>query len=189
MQLMMEILAPWADLPLGSRRHTFTTAGGVIGRSETCDWCIPDPKQQVSGQHASVSFQNGQFYLTDTSRNGTWNPSNGQRLLKHRPQALTHNAVFRLSHLDVAIRLVDAPDLIALEAGRPAPANSVIADDFLEADPMALFDAPRARPADDDLSDVLAVGGLAEQPRGHAGVEAYNLRPPTLTPPGAAEAV
>lgn len=48
------------------------TAGGTIGRSPDSDLALPDSERWVSGQHARIHFRNGAYYLTDTSKNGTF---------------------------------------------------------------------------------------------------------------------
>lgn len=42
----------------------------MIGRDESCDVCIKDPA--VSGKHVEISYQDGKFFLTDFSKNGTF---------------------------------------------------------------------------------------------------------------------
>ncbi len=51
---------------------TFNELGGTIGRAQGNDWVLPDPERYISSRHASISFQDGIFYLTDTSTNGVY---------------------------------------------------------------------------------------------------------------------
>lgn len=55
----------------------FGTAGGTIGRGQGNDLVLPDSKKYVSGNHARIIFQEGSFYIQDTSTNGVCvnNPS------------------------------------------------------------------------------------------------------------------
>ncbi|MGF1688531.1 type VI secretion system-associated FHA domain protein TagH [Photobacterium japonica] len=41
-----------------------------IGRSQACEWCLPDPERVISGQHARIEGQGNGFVITDTSTNG-----------------------------------------------------------------------------------------------------------------------
>ncbi|PSU46432.1 type VI secretion system-associated FHA domain protein TagH, partial [Photobacterium aphoticum] len=41
-----------------------------IGRSQACEWCLPDPERVISGQHARIEGQGNGFIITDTSTNG-----------------------------------------------------------------------------------------------------------------------
>lgn len=55
--------------------HTFANQGGTIGRSADNEWILEDPERFISSQHSQISFENGQYYITDLSTNGTF--SNG----------------------------------------------------------------------------------------------------------------
>ena len=56
----------------------FSDGGGSIGRGPGNDWVLPDPSKFVSTRHANIEFENGEFYLCDTSTNGTF--VNGERI-------------------------------------------------------------------------------------------------------------
>ncbi len=49
---------------------TFSSCNFTMGRSLDNDWVLPDPERIISGQHATVTFTNGQYYINDTSTNG-----------------------------------------------------------------------------------------------------------------------
>ena len=55
--------------------HTFAQYGGTIGRGADNEWVIEDPECFISTQHSEISFENGHYYITDLSTNGTF--SNG----------------------------------------------------------------------------------------------------------------
>ena len=55
--------------------HTFAHHGGTIGRSSDNDWMVEDDECFISSQHSQISYENGQYYITDLSTNGTF--SNG----------------------------------------------------------------------------------------------------------------
>src|SRR5258706_16136151 len=50
----------------------FNSAGGSIGRGAGNDWVLPDPSKFVSTRHAMIEYTDGNFYLCDTSTNGTF---------------------------------------------------------------------------------------------------------------------
>lgn len=52
--------------------HDFSEAGGVIGRSATADWSLPDQTKTLSSRHMAVTFADGTFRITDTSTNGVY---------------------------------------------------------------------------------------------------------------------
>ena len=58
---------------LGNRAsHDFSEDGGVVGRSATADWSLPDQTKTLSSRHLSITFADGTFRITDTSTNGVY---------------------------------------------------------------------------------------------------------------------
>lgn len=72
----MSIVISIVKLPEGAvdtkATHTFALQGGTIGRSPDNDWILEDPERFISSQHSQISFENGQYYITDLSTNGTF---------------------------------------------------------------------------------------------------------------------
>jgi type VI secretion system FHA domain protein len=52
--------------------RVFDACGGTIGRAEGNDWILPDPTNHISGRHAALYCDEGQFRLVDTSSNGVF---------------------------------------------------------------------------------------------------------------------
>lgn len=46
--------------------------GAVIGRSQTCDWPLPDEERLLSRQHCKITFSDESYWLEDLSSNGTF---------------------------------------------------------------------------------------------------------------------
>ena len=42
----------------------------IFGRSESCDWHLPDPEKIISSKHGNISKEGDAFYLYDHSTNG-----------------------------------------------------------------------------------------------------------------------
>lgn len=72
MELLLEIVSSERFMLGDNAVHRFLPAGGVIGRSSGCDWVIPDQTRHLSGRHAIISYETGQFYITDISTNGVY---------------------------------------------------------------------------------------------------------------------
>jgi type VI secretion system protein len=54
---------------------SFSQQGGTIGRSSEKrknHLSLNDPEKFISRKHAAISFENGSYYLTDTSKDGTY---------------------------------------------------------------------------------------------------------------------
>lgn len=72
MPLTLQVVSDHAE-ELGERaRMVFGEAGGTIGRARGNDWVLGDPDRTISARHAAISFDGGQYYLTDTSTNGVF---------------------------------------------------------------------------------------------------------------------
>ena len=82
MQLRMIVLSYNDQIPSERLSATFDEKGGTIGRSAQNHFRLPDPKRYVSCNHAVVSFENGCYYLTDRSTNGTYLPNRDLGLSK-----------------------------------------------------------------------------------------------------------
>ncbi|MCC5810500.1 MAG: type VI secretion system-associated FHA domain protein TagH [Ectothiorhodospiraceae bacterium] len=54
----------------GEARHRWHDKGGTVGRADNNDWTLPDPHMEISRCHARIRFQQGRYYLEDTSANG-----------------------------------------------------------------------------------------------------------------------
>ncbi len=50
----------------------FTERGGTIGRGPDNTWTLEDPERFISTRHTQIHFENGQYYLSDISTNGTF---------------------------------------------------------------------------------------------------------------------
>lgn len=129
---------------VGSRQHTpglltqktFRHVGGLIGRSEDCDWYLPDPQRVLSNQHARISYSDGDYFITDLSSNGI-QLDGGQRLAKGEPWRIQHGQTFTLGSFALGARLIRDPAGFADDFAVPAGAHGLIPDDaFLELDPL-----------------------------------------------------
>lgn len=81
--------------------HTFDEAGGVIGRNASCDWQIEDATRTLSGRHATITFRDGHFYITDTSTNGVFVGGSSEPL--GRGRSVEINQGMRLNFGDYAV--------------------------------------------------------------------------------------
>ncbi|WP_022963060.1 type VI secretion system-associated FHA domain protein TagH [Halopseudomonas pelagia] len=162
---------------------TFRQAGGIIGRAEDCDWVIPDRKRVVSGRHAQVSFENGAFYLTDTSSNGILLKPGNTPLPKGQPQRIEHGTLYSLGDFDIRARVVQDPAVFSEDLGRPQDAGSIIPDDaFLDLDPLhALDQQEEMYAAGDDLATFsLPPSAEPAQAPDYAPINMENLTIPEL---------
>jgi type VI secretion system FHA domain protein len=166
MGLLIEVVSTEKHLMGDNAQHLFYPAGGVIGRAPECDWVIPDQTRHMSGRHAIISYEAGQFFITDISTNGIY--LNGvEALERNRATALSDSDRLLMGqiHFQVQVNLeaASASPQSQLPAESPlpkppAPARSPMAQ---EADPMAKVDQwvaqqpqppAQAEPVPDDLA-------------------------------------
>jgi type VI secretion system FHA domain protein len=86
MILQLEVTGPEAEKLGAAQRKEFHARGGSIGRLPDNSWVLPDP--YVSSRHALIRYQNGVFYIEDTSTNGVFINSPENRLIPGQPYAL-----------------------------------------------------------------------------------------------------
>lgn len=136
MELVFDLVGSRAHAPGLLTQKTFRHVGGLIGRSEDCDWYLPDPQRVLSSQHARISYSEGDYFLTDLSSNGV-QLADGQRLTKGEPWRIQHGQTFALGTFALAARLIRDPAGFADDFQVPTSASGLIPDDaFLELDPL-----------------------------------------------------
>lgn len=77
--------------------------GALIGRSPTCDWSLPDPRNYISSRHAEIGFADGFYSFADISMNGTLLNGGAERMPS--PHRIAHGDVFVLGQYEVAASL------------------------------------------------------------------------------------
>ncbi|MGY2257545.1 type VI secretion system-associated FHA domain protein TagH [Pseudomonas sp. SDO55104_S430] len=182
MELVFEIINNKQFISAGPCQKIFKQSGGVIGRAEDCDWVIPDINRHVSNHHASVSYRDGSFFLTDTSTNGIKDRVSGARLDKDVPVRVEHGSTYVLGDVEIHARLVRDQDLLNVEVGLPQIAGSVIPDDaFLDLDPLKALDLQeRVR---SEIEDVISPPATIEETRqraDYARIDMESLTVPQL---------
>lgn len=97
---------------------SFGPGGGTIGRGADHDWVLPDPQRYLSGRHACIRFQNGGYYLEDTSTNGIYVNDAEQPISKRAPHELHDGDLLRfgeyqiIASIDVTMELAAEPSAI-----------------------------------------------------------------------------
>ncbi|MFJ7316396.1 type VI secretion system-associated FHA domain protein TagH [Pseudomonas sp. NPDC098747] len=182
MELVFDMLNVRQFVPPQLCRKTFTQAGGVIGRGGDCDWSIPDSKRHVSHYHALISYRDGAFFLTDTSRNGIHDRASGARLRQGHAVRIEHGSVYVLGDYEIRARLERHPTTLAGDIGVPQAAGSTLADDsVLDLDPLTALD--QQEQVYSDIDALIAPRTTVENARQHADyalIEREHLRVPEL---------
>lgn len=182
MELVFEMLNTKQFVPPELRLKTFKQAGGVIGRGNDCDWIIPDSKRHLSSHHALISYQEGAFYITDTSCNGIQACDNGAPLPKGEGVRIEHGSLYMLGDFEIRARLIRDPALFDVEVGRPRAAGSIIPDDaFLDLDPLNALDQQERVYSDlEELISTRFVDQSTRQRADYARIDTESLMVPEL---------
>ncbi|MBS8262599.1 type VI secretion system-associated FHA domain protein TagH [Roseibium polysiphoniae] len=102
--------------------HLFGPDGGTFGRSNKCDWTLPDPERILSSIHARIMCQGGTFFLLDESTNGTFLAGEANPIGRGRSIAVSHGMTFVAGRYEIETQLVriDEPAQTPIEASPSA---------------------------------------------------------------------
>ncbi|WP_298262189.1 type VI secretion system-associated FHA domain protein TagH [uncultured Litoreibacter sp.] len=120
-------------LTLRIENHDFLEDGGpleisvegrgiLVGRDGAMDWTLPDPARHISSQHFEITFQNGVYWLNDTSTNGTYLQGHSHRV--ESPYQIAHMDRLQVGHYIIVIVLEGAAASWGADAPADAPAAS-----------------------------------------------------------------
>ncbi len=86
----------------------FNEQGGSLGRGKNNDWMLNDPDRYLSSCHCQISCENGQFYITDLSTNGTFFNGSANPMGKGSKLPLSHGDTFVLGDYAFSVSLDSA---------------------------------------------------------------------------------
>jgi type VI secretion system FHA domain protein len=84
--------------------------GGKIGRAGSNDWVLPDPERFLSGHHAAVEHRSGQWYVVDTSSNGTYVNQSAMPLGRDNAHVLRDGDRVRMGDYDMLVTVTQEND-------------------------------------------------------------------------------
>jgi type VI secretion system protein len=157
MPLILKIISSQNQTLGSDSSREFGPTGGSIGRLAGNDWVLPDPERFVSSQHAVIKFQDGDFYLTDTSTNGTFVNSGAAPVGNGTSVQLNPGDIVHIGDYDMEVTLDDAADNsmtgpvadpFAATGSQPVFESAI--DPGQTLDPLAAIDAAEAAPTFDN---------------------------------------
>jgi predicted component of type VI protein secretion system len=115
----------------------FDERGGSIGRLDSNDWTLPDVDKFVSTRHAVIRYVNGEFYLEDTSTNGTFINVPDKPVSKEQHARLQDGDRIFIGNYEILVQVIDGgiaavtPDSVSAPAPRavepmPAPPQQTL---------------------------------------------------------------
>jgi type VI secretion system protein len=96
-----------------------------IGRAAQNDWVLQDPERILSKNHCTVHYQDGAYFLTDLSANGTFLNDSDQRIPRNQTVPLQDGDRFTLGEYEIEATLI--PGAAELEETGPVePLTDII---------------------------------------------------------------
>src|SRR5687768_3190376 len=191
MILTLEVTGPQSAKLGAARRKIFDATGGTIGRLRENDWSLPDP--YVSSRHAVIRYENGDFYIEDTSMNGVFVNAADNRLVKGQRYQLQHNDWIFIEPYEIRASLE--------EAAPASPSYSPLDDPFAPPSRAprtpgpapAGYAPPPLIPADEEVDPMKLLGESSPRQPVRRGPRAEDLQqapaisehyqPPAVKPP------
>ena len=145
MSITISIIKSPADVFNQQSSMEFDNIGGTIGRAANNFWVLDDPERFISSRHSQITCENGQYYLTDLSTNGTFLNGSSEPIGKGNKVAINDGDTFSLGDYEFSACMAEENQF----SGGSSPFSFVpdtpgIEVDYLD-DPSALsFDDPFA---------------------------------------------
>lgn len=90
----------------------------TIGRATQNGWVLQDPERILSSNHCVVHYEDGDYFLTDTSTNGTFLNDSEQRIPRNQTAPLAEGDHFVLGEYEIEVNLTsDSEEAPAIEQG------------------------------------------------------------------------
>ena len=115
-----------------SAQHLFDEQGGFIGRSNQCEWVLPDKSKKISRKHAHITYSDNSFYIDDVSSNGLFQALHHTQILKGNPHKIENGEGFIIGDFSIKATLMQSPSSYT----RPAATNDL--ESISQADPFSL---------------------------------------------------
>lgn len=122
MSLLLTITAAPASVSISESSKTFDFNGGTLGRGKDNTWVLRDPERFLSSLHCQISSENGQYYLTDLSTNGTFMNGTADPMGKGCKLPLNDGDKFMLGEYEFSVSLWNSAQMSA------APATGLSSD-------------------------------------------------------------
>src|SRR5690625_1117054 len=130
MRLRLSLMEGHESVAEGASEHVFDERGGVIGRSDECDWKLTCPHKLISRRHALVIQENGEFIIYDASANGLYHNGSEEPVGIGQAIALQHGDALRMGDYTIAVSLEGCtkPDLATSDTGAEPVDDHAVAE-------------------------------------------------------------
>lgn len=165
MSLLITILKAPKSVVMAELSKTFNSQGGTIGRGNDNFWVLDDPERFLSTHHCLISYENGQYYLTDKSTNGTFYNGSPDPMGKGTKLPISDQDTFIVGDYDFSFKVLDSSVQPGIDeefpsspfandnldsssdfgsspfaSGHISSSDSLIGNNSVETDPLAALD-------------------------------------------------
>jgi predicted component of type VI protein secretion system len=123
------------------RRWTFGVNGGRIGRASDNDWVLIDPERFVSAHHVEVEHRTGEWWVCDTSTNGTFINGSARPLGRGGKHRIADGDRVRIGSLELLAEISGGNDFLPdeedLDLSETALESSFTVKSLLSNEPRA----------------------------------------------------
>jgi type VI secretion system FHA domain protein len=128
MALTLRVTSYNNQAPAQAMSVTVTESGCSIGRADDNDFVLPDLERIISHHHASIQFDNGVWYLTDNSTNGSFVNHSAEPVGQGARVAIHDGDVLNIGKYECAVS-TEVPQMA--QQGAAQNAGSVLSDALL----------------------------------------------------------
>lgn len=108
MSLVLKVTSMGNQIPQNPIEFEFEEKGGAIGRKPSNDWILPDEQRHLSGSHASIEYEDGSYYIVDTSTNGVFVNGSDKSLGKGNKQQLEDGFNLLMGTFNIEVVLINS---------------------------------------------------------------------------------
>lgn len=84
----------------------------IFGRSETCDWHLPDPEKIISSKHGRIEREGDSFVVIDTSTNGIYSNYSVSAIGQGNKQKLSDSDILTVGDFQIEVKIAAAKSAI-----------------------------------------------------------------------------
>ena len=181
MALSLEVIGERANGLGPSMSHVFGNKGGTIGRSDNNDWILQD--KFISSRHAMVTYKRGEYYVRDTSTNGTFVNDPSMERRRRGTIRLKDGDMLYLGMFAIRVNIypdlpescptfdtsdevrLDGSESVQISAEAQEALDGLLNTDFVDAQPLQIDEEFLAEASDDGqtaIRDLLMQEGLSD---------------------------
>ena len=85
----------------------------IFGRSEACDWHLPDPEKIISSKHGRIEKEGDSFVVIDTSTNGIYSNYSVSAIGQGNKQKLADSDILTIGDFQIEVKIAAANSVTA----------------------------------------------------------------------------